>query len=84
MRVPIALTVGGRGTFEGADCLWANPNTVFCGIGKRTNGRALSRYGISFISRESVAFRCRFLRPCSICLAAFRSFLQDGHWSEVT
>lgn len=37
MRVPIALTVGGRGTFEGADCLWANPNTVFCGIGKRTN-----------------------------------------------
>lgn len=37
LRVPIALTVAGRGTFEGADCLWANPNAVFCGIGARTN-----------------------------------------------
>jgi N-dimethylarginine dimethylaminohydrolase len=37
LGVPIALTVGGWGTFEGADCLWLGPHTVLCGVGNRTN-----------------------------------------------
>jgi N-dimethylarginine dimethylaminohydrolase len=35
--VPIALTVGGTGTLEGADCLWLAPDRVLCGVGARTN-----------------------------------------------
>jgi len=35
--VPIALTVGGSGTLEGADCLWLTPGKVLCGVGVRTN-----------------------------------------------
>jgi len=35
--VPIALTVGGTGTLEGADCLWLTPDKVLCGVGVRTN-----------------------------------------------
>lgn len=37
LGVPILLTVHGTGTFEGADALWLNPNTVLCGLGRRTN-----------------------------------------------
>ena len=35
--VPIALTVGGAGTLEGADCMWLTPDKVLCGVGVRTN-----------------------------------------------
>lgn len=35
--VPIRLTVGGRGLFEGADALWVTPKTVAVGVGNRTN-----------------------------------------------
>jgi len=37
LGVPIRMTIGGSGTFEGADALWINPRTVLCGVGKRTN-----------------------------------------------
>ena len=35
--IPIALTVGGSGTLEGADCIWLAPAMVLCGVGVRTN-----------------------------------------------
>lgn len=53
MGVPIALTIGGRGIFEGADALWLDEKTVLFGIGHRSNANAgkqiqrwLSNYGI--------------------------------------
>lgn len=37
LGVPILRTVGGHGTFEGADAMWLDPRTVIIGIGLRTN-----------------------------------------------
>lgn len=37
LGVPIASSVGGRGTFEGADAMWLDPQTVIVGRGLRTN-----------------------------------------------
>jgi N-dimethylarginine dimethylaminohydrolase len=35
--MPIVGSVGGRGTFEGADAMWLDPQTVLIGVGIRTN-----------------------------------------------
>jgi len=35
--VPILRSVVGRATFEGADALWLDPDTVLIGVGRRTN-----------------------------------------------
>jgi len=37
LGVPIIRTIHGHGTFEGADLLWLNEETVVLGIGVRTN-----------------------------------------------
>jgi arginine deiminase len=37
LGVPIVRAVGGRGTFEGADAMWLDPNTVLLGVRLRTN-----------------------------------------------
>ncbi|MCW5853295.1 MAG: amidinotransferase [Anaerolineae bacterium] len=37
LGVPIVRTVGGQGTFEGADAMWLDPQTVLLGRGLRTN-----------------------------------------------
>ncbi len=37
LGVPILRSVGGRGTFEGADAVWLSPKTVILGRGLRTN-----------------------------------------------
>lgn len=37
LAIPINKTINQHGLFEGADALWINPQTVICGIGKRTN-----------------------------------------------
>jgi len=37
LRVPILRCVRGRGTFEGADACWVNPDTVLLATGLRTN-----------------------------------------------
>jgi N-dimethylarginine dimethylaminohydrolase len=37
LGVPILATVGGTGTFEGADALWLDSSTVILGVGFRTN-----------------------------------------------
>jgi arginine deiminase len=35
--IPIVSSIRGRGTFEGADAMWVNPNCVIVGTGQRTN-----------------------------------------------
>lgn len=37
LGIPILRSVGGQGTFEGADALWLDPQTVMLGRGLRTN-----------------------------------------------
>jgi len=37
LGIPILRTIHGQGTFEGADLLWLNEETVVLGIGVRTN-----------------------------------------------
>ena len=37
LGVPIIRTVSGRGTFEGADLMWVDRETVIIGVGNRTN-----------------------------------------------
>jgi N-dimethylarginine dimethylaminohydrolase len=37
LGIPIIRSVGGTGTFEGADAAWINPETVMLGRGLRTN-----------------------------------------------
>jgi N-dimethylarginine dimethylaminohydrolase len=37
LGVPIVRSVSGRGTFEGADAMWLDPQTVILGRGLRTN-----------------------------------------------
>ncbi len=37
LDIPILRTIGGRGTAEGADLLWAAPDLVLVGTGNRTN-----------------------------------------------
>jgi arginine deiminase len=37
LGVPILRTVGGTGTFEGADAAWLEPTKVLLGLGLRTN-----------------------------------------------
>lgn len=37
LGIPILRSIRGRGTFEGADAAWLNPDTVMIGVGFRTN-----------------------------------------------
>jgi N-dimethylarginine dimethylaminohydrolase len=37
LGIPILRTIRGKGTFEGADAAWLNPDTVMIGVGFRTN-----------------------------------------------
>lgn len=37
LGIPILRSISGRGTFEGADAAWLNPDTVLIGVGNRTN-----------------------------------------------
>lgn len=37
LDVPVLRTVSDDGTFEGADALWARPDTLLVGLGRRTN-----------------------------------------------
>lgn len=43
LGVPILRTVGGRGTFEGADACWLDRDTVLVGRGLRTNAEGAGR-----------------------------------------
>jgi N-dimethylarginine dimethylaminohydrolase len=37
LGIPILKTISGTGTFEGADAIWLNSDTILIGIGNRTN-----------------------------------------------
>jgi N-dimethylarginine dimethylaminohydrolase len=37
LGIPILRSIRGKGTFEGADAAWLNPDTVLIGLGFRTN-----------------------------------------------
>ena len=43
LGVPIARTLHGTATFEGADLMWLDPNTVIVGHGHRTNDAAIAQ-----------------------------------------
>lgn len=43
LGVPIGLTIGSTGTFEGADCLWLTDSKVLFGIGQRSNAAAFAQ-----------------------------------------
>ncbi len=43
LGVPILMTFRGHATFEGADALWLDPQTVLIGVGLRTNQEAQVR-----------------------------------------
>jgi arginine deiminase len=59
LGVPIVRAVGGRGTFEGADAMWLDPETVMLGVGLRTNpegaaqvASVLAEMGVRVIREE--------------------------------
>lgn len=43
LGVPIALTIGGDGLLEGADCHWLRPGLAIVGAGVRTNSSGLAQ-----------------------------------------
>lgn len=43
LGIPILRSIGGRGTFEGADAMWLDPETVILGRGLRTNADGSSQ-----------------------------------------
>ena len=43
LGIPIVRSVRGRGTFEGADAMWLNPQTVILGRGLRTNAEGAAQ-----------------------------------------
>ena len=43
LGVPIVRTVSGRGTFEGADAMWLDPQTVLLARGLRTNAEGAAQ-----------------------------------------
>jgi len=68
--VPIALTVGGDGLLEGADCHWLRPGLAIVGIGVRTNESGLAqlsgwleRHGITVVATRFDPV-CQHLTGC--------------------
>jgi N-dimethylarginine dimethylaminohydrolase len=43
LGIPIVRTIGGRGTFEGADAMWLDQTTVLVGRGLRTNAAGVQQ-----------------------------------------
>lgn len=43
LGIPIVRSVGGNGTFEGADGMWLDPQTVMIGRGLRTNDKGAAQ-----------------------------------------
>jgi len=83
--VPIALSVGGRGTFEGADCIWLTADRVLCGVGVRTNEEGyaqvhdlLERNGIECI-RVPVPSAVQHLLGLLQIVAPGRALVREQH-----
>lgn len=45
LGIPIVRTLSGEATFEGADAMWINPQTVLLGHGLRTNAAGIQQVG---------------------------------------
>jgi N-dimethylarginine dimethylaminohydrolase len=43
LGIPILRSIRGKGTFEGADAAWLNPDTVMIGVGFRTNNEGATQ-----------------------------------------
>jgi N-dimethylarginine dimethylaminohydrolase len=85
LGVSTALTIGGRGTLEGADCLWIDPRTVLCGVGGRTNRngcRQLSRF-LALNGVECLAVpgpqRLQHLLGCVQIVSSRRALVRTDH-----
>jgi N-dimethylarginine dimethylaminohydrolase len=50
LGIPIVRSVSGRGTFEGADAMWLDPQTVILGRGLRTNDEGAAQ--VTAVLRE--------------------------------
>ncbi|MFW9845837.1 MAG: dimethylarginine dimethylaminohydrolase family protein [Candidatus Thorarchaeota archaeon] len=50
LGIPVLRSISGRGTFEGADAAWLNPDTVLLGVGNRTNDEGAAQ--ISSVLQE--------------------------------
>jgi N-dimethylarginine dimethylaminohydrolase len=50
LGIPIVRSVSGRGTFEGADAMWMDPQTVILGRGLRTNDEGATQ--VTAVLRE--------------------------------
>lgn len=56
LGIPILRTVAGQGTFEGADALWLDGNTVLVGRGLRTNDEGAAQVEAT-LAEQGVATR---------------------------
>ena len=45
LGIPICASIGGEGTFEGADAVWLNPNKVLVGVGDPEIGNRTNKAG---------------------------------------
>jgi N-dimethylarginine dimethylaminohydrolase len=53
--IPVRATISGRGTFEGADALWLDPQTVLVGVGARTNREGFAQIRDLLAAQEVTA-----------------------------
>ncbi len=51
LGVPILRTVGGTGTFEGADAMWIDESTVLIGLGLRTNQEGAEQVAATLVEQ---------------------------------
>ena len=52
LGVPILRTIRGKGTFEGADAMWIDPQTVIIGRGLRTNDEGARQVAVTLNEME--------------------------------
>lgn len=52
LRIPVVRTLRGQATFEGADAMWLDPQTVILGIGHRTNAEAVDQIGAALAEMD--------------------------------
>ncbi len=83
LGVPIALTIGGDGLLEGADCHWLRAGTAIVGTGVRTNASGfaqlrdwLERHGITCLATRFDPV-CQHLTGCIQAVAPDRVFVRS-------
>lgn len=85
---PVAMTVRGEATLEGADLLWLRPRLVMCGVGKRTNEAGYSQVRSLLASHDiravgvPVPARTQHLLGAVQIVSATRAFVRSEIVSE--